>query len=170
MRNVYLIGMMGSGKTVTGKTLALLLGCGFLDLDDVIQGKSRRTINDLFEKEGEEFFREQEILALAEASSKGPRVIATGGGTVLRPVNIERMKSTGLLIYLETSLETLWSRVKEKTDRPLLKGSTPKEQLEKIFSARKPIYERVCDIKVLTDGLSADVIARQIMMQLEHAR
>ena len=142
MSNIYLVGMMGSGKTVTGRHLAVLLNYGFVDLDENIQDKLHRTISDIFEKEGEPFFRKEEAGVLKEVSGIGRRVIATGGGTVLLPENVTRMKSTGKVVYLETSLELLWQRVRGKKDRPLLKQSDPRQSLEMIFAARRPLYEQ----------------------------
>jgi shikimate kinase len=166
--NIYLTGMMGSGKTVTGKALAILLRCGFVDLDETIQERARKTISEIFEKEGEEYFREQESLILKEVSAVNPRVVATGGGTVLRPLNVKQMWETGKIVYLETSLEVLWERVKEKKDRPLLQDPSPKEKLREIFFVRKPIYEQVCDLRINTDQQSPDVVARHIYEQLGH--
>lgn len=171
MPNVYLIGMMGSGKSVTGKQLALLNHYSFLDLDEVIQKKTGRTISDIFSKEGEGFFRELETQVLREASVKNNQVIATGGGVILRPENIECMKSTGAVIYLLTSLEILSDRLKNRTDRPLLKkgAKTPEENLKQIFEFRQPIYERVCDKKVSTDHQTAEAVAKKILPLLEKA-
>ncbi|HXV27931.1 MAG TPA: shikimate kinase [bacterium] len=169
MPNVYLTGMMGSGKTVAGEHLSLLLHFGFIDLDGLISEKTKRTVSELFEKEGEAFFRAQETQALKEVSVMNSKVVATGGGTVLNPVNIQRMKGTGKVVYLETSLDELWERVKEKKDRPLLKSDSPKEALRKIYELRQPIYERICDVKVNTDRKSIESIARQIVKALEQS-
>ncbi len=166
MSNLYLVGMMGSGKSVTGKKLALLLGYGFVDLDQWIEEKHRRSITEIFEKEGEDFFRAEEAALLAEACGAGPRVVATGGGTVLRPENIERMRATGKIIFLETSLDLLWDRVKSKKDRPLLKGQNPQAHLAWIFEVRRPVYEKNCDFRVNTDGQSAETVARKILEEL----
>ena len=167
MSNVYLVGMMGSGKSVTGKKLAALLGYGFVDLDQWIEERHQRSINELFEKEGESFFREAEAGLLKEACGAGPRVIATGGGTILRAENVERMRATGKIIFLETSLEGLWERVKSKKDRPLLKGQDPKLNLAGIDRVRRPIYEKVCDLRVNTDGQTAEAVAGKILKELQ---
>src|SRR5688572_7312409 len=105
MNNLYLIGMMGSGKSVTGKKLAEILGTLFIDLDERVQDRTRRKITDIFEKDGEAYFRQQETAALAEVCKEGPAVIATGGGTILSAENVERMKATGKVVFLETSLD-----------------------------------------------------------------
>ena len=169
MRNIYLIGMMGSGKSVTGKKLAALLGYEFLDLDDRIQEQSRRTIPDIFEKEGEDYFRDQEAAVLRTACELPRHVIATGGGSILRPENVQRMHKTGKIVYLETSPEVLWERVRGRKDRPLIQGENPQENLVAILSKRKAIYEKVCDLRVGTDGQSPEAVAKKIMDALAKA-
>ena len=162
MSNIYLVGMMGSGKSVTGKRLAPMLGSEFVDLDNWIEKRTGRPIREIFEKEGEPYFREQEAALLKEASGTGPRVVATGGGAVLRPENVERMRETGKVVYLEASLETLWKRVKEKNDRPLLKNGEPKQALARILGEREALYKTTCDFRVNTDGQKAERVAREI--------
>jgi shikimate kinase len=167
MPNLYLTGMMGSGKSVTGKCLAQYAGYSFVDLDERIQEKLGRSINEIFENEGEGFFREQETAALKETAAAGNCVVATGGGAVLRPENIEMMKRSGKIIFLETSLGVLWERVKTKKDRPLLKGQDPLKNLEKIFSDRRAAYEKSADLKVNSDGKTAEAVAHDIMALLK---
>ena len=166
MNNLYLVGMMGSGKSVTGKKLAALLQCGFVDLDQWIEDRYHRSINEIFEKEGEPFFRDAEAGLLKEASGAGPRVVATGGGTVLRRENVTLMRGTGKIVFLETSPDMLWERVKHKKDRPLLKGLDPQGKLRQIFSSRQSFYEQACDFKVNTDGQTAEVVAEKILQEL----
>ena len=154
---------MGSGKTVTGRALAKLTGRNFLDLDGEIESRTRLTINEIFQKKGEPFFRAEEKNILTEAARQTDSVIATGGGAVLILENVEKMKATGRVIYLETSLETLWQRVREKKDRPLLQSADPKAMLIRLFQERRPLYESASDGRVLTDGLSAETVARKIV-------
>ena len=166
MVNIYLIGMMGSGKSVTGKRLAAKLGCHFIDLDELIQTRTGKSIKTIFEKDGEPFFRDQESAALKEASNLSPRVIATGGGTILRTHNVEKMKATGKIVYLETSPDTLWERVKAKKDRPLLSGDSPRETLMSLYATRRPFYESLAHFKVNTDGKTAQAVADEIYAEL----
>ena len=163
MNNVYLVGMMGSGKSVTGKKLAEYLGYPFVDLDEWIQQKTKRTIADIFEKEGEAHFRQVETSALADVCRFRPVIVATGGGTILKSENVDRMKSSGKIIYLDTSVEFLWDRLKYKKDRPLLKDTNPREKLLRIYADRLPIYQRISDLQVRTDGETADTVARKII-------
>lgn len=167
MNNIYLIGMMGSGKTVTGKRLASLLHYGFVDVDESIQQKTGRSIVELFEKEGEGYFRKQESKVLGEISKINNRVVATGGGTVLSEGNVSLMRQTGKTIFLETSLEVLWQRVRAKKDRPLLKSGDPRQSLEQLFNERKDLYEKACDFRVNTDARTPVQVARNILEILE---
>lgn len=167
MENIYLIGMMGSGKSVTGRRLAAFLGKKFIDLDDVVEEKTSLTISDIFEKKGEAFFREEESHILFEASCRPDSVIATGGGSVLNPQNIKRMKDTGLVIYLETSPDTLWKRTQGKTNRPLLKAADPERKLLEIYHTRKPFYEAAANWRVSTDGLTPEAVAEEIYSRLQ---
>lgn len=167
MPNVYLTGMMGSGKSVTGEKLAAKLGFAFIDLDEWIQKRTRKTIVEIFTSEGEDYFRDQESKALEEVCASGPRVVATGGGTILKTPNVEKMRRTGKIVFLETSLDVLWDRVKEKRDRPLLRGGEPQEKLAKILAVRQPLYENRCDFKVLTDGKTAEAVAEEIEKKLK---
>lgn len=170
MGNLYLVGMMGSGKSVTGKKLAVILGYPFIDLDESIQEKTRCTIAEIFSRSGEAFFREKESETLNAVAVKDKNVVATGGGAVLKPENLRRMHETGIIIYLETSLETLWQRVRGRDERPLLKNPDPKGTLEKLFEARRHIYEKEADLTVNTDGQTAEAVAEKIKQLLESIR
>jgi len=167
MPNLYLIGMMGSGKSVTGKKLAQFLKGSFVDLDDVIEKKNKKSISEIFAGEGELFFRDQESEVLNEVASQDKLVVATGGGVILRPENVDRMRASGRVIYLEASLDVLWKRVQEKGNRPLLKSASPQDKLKEIFLSRQPIYETVSEFQIATDGLSPETVAKNIKTQLE---
>ena len=163
MRNIYLIGMMGAGKTATGRALAQLVGMDFLDLDETIEAQTRLSINEIFQKKGEPFFRTEERKALEKSSRLPNVVIATGGGIVLDPRNAGQMAETGRIIYLAASFETLWERVRDKRDRPLLAVSDPKAVFRELFQIRTPLYERAGEWKIVTDGLTPDQAAKKII-------
>lgn len=162
MKNVYLVGMMGSGKTTSGRALAKLLALPFVDLDDRIVERAGHSVNDIFKTEGESYFRNMETELLNQVAEKANQVVATGGGIVVDPPNRERMRSTGLVIYLKTSLDILWERVKEKKDRPLLQSSDPKKSLADLFYKRTPLYESSSDKVFLTDRKSPEAVALEI--------
>lgn len=165
MHNIYLIGMMGSGKTSTGKALAKLIGIAFADLDEEIEHQTHLSVNEIFSKKGEPYFRTQEKKILNETAKQNNLVVATGGGIVLDPENVEKMKKTGRIIYLSASFETLWNRVQHKMDRPLLAVKDPKATLHQLFQIRSPLYENSTEERIETDGLTPEAVAKKIFEQ-----
>jgi len=160
--NVYLIGMMGSGKTVTGKALAGLLDYLFVDLDAEIQVREGRSIPEIFAASGESYFRDVEASVLKQFSKKARQVIATGGGIVLREENVQCMKETGKVMLLKASAESLWQRVRYSKDRPLLNKPDPFGALRQILNDREAFYDNACDFSVPTDGKIAEDVASEI--------
>ena len=153
---------MGSGKSSTGRELARLLKVNFLDIDDLIVERTSRSVNKIFMTDGEPYFRKIESEILQEVSSRPDQVVATGGGIVLNPLNGERMKSTGLVLYLRTSLEVLWERVKHKKDRPLLNTPNPRKALADILRDRSYYYDALADKIFLTDQKLPETVAHEI--------
>jgi len=164
--NIYLVGMMGSGKTVTGKALANLIDYVFVDLDAEIQAKEGRSIPEIFAGSGEPYFRDLESSVLGHFSKKGGQVIATGGGIVLREENVQLMKKTGKVVLLKASAESLWRRVQYSKDRPLLNKPDPFGTLRQILIDRESYYENACHFSVLTDGMIAEDVASEIREML----
>jgi shikimate kinase len=160
--NIYLIGMMGSGKTVTGKALAGLIDYAFVDLDAEIQAKEGCSIPEIFASRGEPYFRDAETSVLDSFSKRSRQVIATGGGIVLRDENVQRMKKTGKVVLLKASAESLWQRVRYSKDRPLLNKPDPFGTLKQILGDREGHYENACHFSVLTDGEIAEDVASEI--------
>ena len=156
---------MGAGKTATGKSMAGLLGLNFLDLDEEIEAQARQSINEIFHGKGEDFFRSEERKALERTAKLSATVVATGGGIVLDPRNVERMTQTGRVIFLQASFETLWSRVRNKRDRPLLEAAEPKAVFYQLFQVRAPLYEAASRWKIPTDGLTPEEVAKKIVNQ-----
>ena len=159
--------MTGAGKTATGKALAKLTGMEFVDLDEEIEAQTHLTINEIFQRKGEPFFRAQERKALDESSKLSNTVVATGGGIVLDPRNVERMTQTGRVIFLQASLETLWSRVRDKRDRPLLAVPEPERVFHRLFEVRRPLYEAAGHVTIVTDGLAPEEVAKKIADRLK---
>jgi shikimate kinase len=164
--NIYLIGMMGSGKTVTGEILADLLDRDFVDLDGEIQKKEKRTIPEIFAQSGEPYFRDVESSVLDQFSKKKGQVVATGGGIVLRDENVRCMKETGTVVLLKASAESLWQRVRYAKDRPLLNKPDPFGALKQILIDRESFYDNACDFSVSTDGKIAEDIATEVQEAL----
>ena len=139
-RNIFLIGMMGSGKSQTGPVLAKMINYAFVDTDDVIEKASKQSISSIFEKDGEKVFRDVEKKVLKEISQHHSLVIATGGGLVTLPENWGILHQ-GIVIWLDLDLKRSIKRLEsDKKKRPLLIGDDLAENFSQIYESRKPIY------------------------------
>lgn len=176
MDNIYLIGMMGAGKTAVGRALAGELRkkssaqpVTAVDLDREIAAQAGMEITAIFAQKGEAFFRELESRVLLQAAEKRAQVISTGGGIVLLPQNTAVMRRTGQVFYLDASPAVLWQRLKDQTDRPLLKTANPRVELEKILAQRRELYRQACHYAV--DGnTSVETAVKDILKLLENKR
>ena len=144
--NLYLIGMMGAGKTTVGQLLANYLGYRFLDTDDIITQSAGRSINQLFAEEGEAAFRQLESDVLAQVCAYTRLTIATGGGIVLRTDNWSYLHH-GLVVWLDVPVELLYTRLAEDTTRPLLQDADPQGKLRSLLEERTPLYSQA-DLKI----------------------
>jgi shikimate kinase len=142
---------MGAGKTTVGRPLARHLGLRFIDTDREIELRTGVSIPTIFEIEGEEGFRKRESRVIADISGKGNRVVATGGGSVLRGENRINMRARGLVIYLKVSPQILWERMRHDRNRPLLQVADPLPELSRLFAARDPLYREIADI-IMDEG------------------
>ena len=147
---LFLVGMMGAGKSSTGKALAEKLGYKFFDTDALIEQLAQKSINEIFEEAGEETFRNLETQVLSELSSYRKLVVATGGGIVLRKMNWSYLRH-GLVVWLDLSAEDLWSRIKEDDSRPLLNTQNPFETLEAKIEERQELYNQA-DVRIHIPG------------------
>ena len=160
---ITLTGFMGSGKTTVGRIVADALGCPFLDLDEVIVKKAARSIPEIFEADGESGFRRLEKQALEKTVAKYAEstvVLALGGGTVTIPGAVELLQKKTLCIYLQAPLETLEARLEGQTDGRPLAG----EGLAERLSAREPLYQKAAHVVLDTDGLTAQEVADEIII------
>ncbi|TYP81420.1 shikimate kinase [Maritimibacter alkaliphilus HTCC2654] len=132
--------MMGAGKSAVGKALATRLGVPFLDSDAEIEAAANMTIAEVFQRDGEAFFRDREAEVIARLLSTGPIVLSTGGGAFLAERNRDAISAAGVSLWLRADLDLLWQRVRHKTTRPLLRTADPKKTLAEIYAARQPIY------------------------------
>jgi shikimate kinase len=163
LKRIFLSGFMGSGKTTVGKLLSRELGSSFHDLDDLIEQAARMSIPDIFRSGGEEQFRKMEAALLNEfVEIEG--VLALGGGSLLNPHSLEKVLSSGVLVYLRTGLDTLVERLSRgKAGRPLLDGEeTLKENVGRRLQERAGVYDQA-HIIVDTDGLTPEAVAGIIL-------
>ncbi len=152
MKNIVLIGLTGCGKTTIGKRLAPLLNMDFVDMDLYIEEKEGKTVKEIFHDKGETYFRSLETVAAKELSQIGGKVIATGGGVVLNPKNMDHLKQNGLVVFLDRSPDAILKKI-NLSIRPMLAEN--KNRLYELDKERRPLYEAYADIKV-PGGTSID--------------
>jgi shikimate kinase len=140
-KTVVMVGMMGAGKTAVGTALARHLAVPFLDSDEEIVRAANRSIAEIFERDGEPFFRAREAEVLARLLQAEPSVLSTGGGAFLAETNRRMIHDMGISVWLRADLDLLWNRVRHKTTRPLLRTENPRESLRQIYEARVPYYQ-----------------------------
>ena len=159
---IYLIGFMGVGKSHVGRCLSGKLGVRYVDADAEIEKQQGMPISAIFEKQGEEAFRDMETSFLRKMAGAGNAVVSCGGGMVLRPENRALMKESGKTVHLLATPETVYERVKHSTARPLLNGRMNPEAIRALMEERRERYENAADIRVVTDGKKPDEIAEEI--------
>ena len=166
MKRVFLVGMMGAGKTTVGRAVAGRLGWPYLDSDQQVERATGWTVAEIFKTRGEAAFRAEEKRALAEAlTSDGPVVVSVAGGAVLDPDNRRRLRQGGLVVWLKASLRTLAERVVGADHRPLL-DDDPKVVLARLYEQRRPLYQQVADLVIDVDVLSPEEAARRIVARV----
>lgn len=161
-RNLVLVGLMGAGKSAIGKLVASEMGIPFIDSDHEIERVSRMTIPELFEKYGEPEFRRLENRVIARLLRTGPRVLSTGGGAFMNGDTRQSIMESGVSLWLDADLETLWERVIKRDNRPLLRTENPKQTLENLMVSRYPTYA-LADLKVKSRNEKKDVIAAEVI-------
>jgi shikimate kinase len=166
---ITLVGMPGSGKSTVGRHLARRLGLPFTDSDEVIEQRIGCTIREFFEREGEPRFRAIEHQVLEDLTRDGTRVLATGGGSVLREDNRAVLKRTGTVVYLRTAPEDLFRRLRQDLQRPLLQVADPLAKLRELYEQRDPLYREVADFVIETGRPSVLRLVNMLLMQLELA-
>jgi len=160
--NIFLIGPMGSGKTSLAKKLSTMLRKKFVDTDTTISNKTGVDINYIFDVEGEAGFRKREEAALKKCVLEKNIVLSTGGGIVLSANNRRRLKKHGVVIYLETSVESQEMRTLSNNNRPLLKNTEHKKTLQELMLTRGRLYEEIADITIKTDDKSLQEVATEV--------
>jgi shikimate kinase len=160
---VFLVGMMGAGKTTIGRALAKVLGREFLDLDHEIEHRCGVRVAHIFDIEGEEGFRRRERSVLESCSCRSDLVLATGGGAVLADTNREVLKARGVVVYLRATPEELYSRVARDRSRPLLQTADPQGRIRELVTQRQPLYEEVAHIVFDTGSMPVHLVVRALL-------
>lgn len=166
MKNIVLIGFMGTGKTAVGRRLAARLGRRFVDTDAAIEEVTGKTVAQIFARDGVTRFRSEETLLAGKLSMQEGLVISTGGGMVLNPENVSCLKENGVLIALTASPEVIYQRVKNKKNRPLLQKSEMRERIEELLEERAGVYD-VAEYTMDTSKANIDQTVDQILGYLK---
>lgn len=163
--NLYLIGMMGAGKTTLGRILAKELGYRFVDTDELIERVAGQSITEIFATEGEAAFRETETKVLAEVSAYKKLAISTGGGIVLRQQNWSYLHH-GIVVWLDVPVQQLYERLREDTSRPLLRDPDPLAKLQSLYESRQRLYAQA-DVHILTGaGETPEQLAPRVLEEI----
>ena len=167
-RNLFLIGPMAVGKTTIGKLLARELHLDFFDSDQEIEKKTGAEIAWIFDVEGEEKFRDRESITIDELTSREGILLATGGGSVLRKDNRRYLQSRGIVIFLDTTLDTQIRRTEKDRKRPLLQNTDRREVLSELKNIRDPIYAEVADFRVFVGDSNSKKTVSEIIRKLKN--
>jgi len=163
--NIILTGFMACGKTDIGRALARFLKMKMFDTDEMIQIRENMNISEIFEKKGEEYFRDLESQLAEELGGSDNCVVSTGGGFVLRPENIQKIRKHGWVVHLQCSIDKILERVEGRTDRPLLNVPDKRERIEALLQHRQPFYDN-CDISYDTTNTDPARAAEEIIERL----
>ena len=164
--NIFLVGLMGAGKTTIGKLLAKRLKKTFIDTDHEIEHRTGVRIPLIFELEGEVGFRERETALILELTQRQDIVLATGGGAIMRKENRDALVQNGTVVYLNAKIEDLWQRTQHDKNRPLLQTQDPKARLTELFIQRDPLYREIADMIVTSGQQNVQHAARELERRL----
>jgi shikimate kinase/3-dehydroquinate synthase len=167
MQNVFLVGLMGAGKTTIGRILARKLGLRFIDSDHEIEARTGASIPWIFEIEGEPSFRRREAEVIRELTGQDGLVLATGGGAILNADNRACLKERGTVIYLRASVHSILQRTAHDKNRPLLQTADPRKKLEELMAVRDPLYMEIADVVIDTGRPNVQSMVQTILTQLE---
>lgn len=162
-KNIFLIGFMGSGKSTIARFFSKETGYELVEMDETIEKEANATINEIFEKHGESYFRDLESDLVKRITEKGGAVVSCGGGVVLREENVSDMKKNGKIIYLSATPDTIFMRVRHSTTRPLLNGNMNVEYIRGLMEKRLPIYENAADVVVDVNNKEKSEIVAEIL-------
>ena len=163
---IFLVGMMGAGKSTIGRKLAKVLKRDFIDLDQELEARCGVRITVIFAIEGIKGFRRREAAVLAECTQKRNTVLATGGGAVLSPQSRRYLRERGVVVYLRANVDELYRRVCRNRNRPLLANADPLGTLKELMAARQPMYEAVADLTLDTGSMEINDLIKILLPQL----
>jgi shikimate kinase len=166
-KSIVLIGMMGAGKSSVGRSLQRQSGLARLDTDEMLAADFGMSIAQIFEKHGEEKFRDAETEVLRKLAPDRPAIVVTGGGIVLRGQNVEFLKGIGTIVWLAADEAILFERAARRDHRPLLQKEDPRTTFSNLFREREPLYAAAADIRIDTSRLSHDEVAETILNKIE---
>ena len=155
MSNIVLVGFMGTGKTAVAKLLAQKTGMVYVSTDDLIEGKEKTTISNIFSEKGEEYFREIEKEVILQVSEADNQVIDAGGGVVINSDNMAELRRKGVIVCLWASVKIIYERTKKHSHRPLLNVEDPVSKIEELLDKRRQFYEKA-DYHIETSNLSLE--------------
>lgn len=166
--NIYMIGFMGCGKSTISNYLNKMLALDVIDMDHYLTKKEGMSVNQIFEKYGEQYWRNLETNLIISMKDYQNKVISCGGGVPMREINVKEMKKNGKVVLLTADPETILARVKHDDSRPLLRGKKNTKDIKELMDIRRPKYEAAADIVINTDDRSIHEIAEEIIYQLTH--
>lgn len=164
-RSIVMVGMMGAGKSAIGRRLASRLGLPFVDADTEIEQAANASISDIFEQHGEDYFRDGERRVIRRLLDGVPKVLATGGGAFVHPETRQAIRESGVSIWLQADRDLILSRVKRKTNRPLLRTDDPGAVIDKLLTDRSPIYSEA-DLHIQSRDVVHDIVIDEILVAL----
>jgi len=160
--NLFLVGLMGAGKSTLGRQIARRLGLAFVDADIELERRLGVSIPTIFEIEGEKAFRDREEALIAELSGRDHVVLATGGGAVVRAASRDNLRDNGTVVYLHATPAMLWERIKHSRHRPMLKVADPRGRLDALYAERDPLYRSIADHVVESERETVMRFARNL--------
>jgi len=169
INNIALIGFMGTGKSTVGHLVAEHLNFEFLDTDEAIESRARKSIAAIFAEDGEPAFRRLEAELIAELSSRQRLVLSTGGGLGANADNIASLKQHSLVVCLWASSDTIWERVRGQNHRPLLREADPLAKIRQLLAVREPVYKQA-DVLLSTEVRSLKEVAQQVLHHYHDVR
>ena len=161
--NIFLIGFMGAGKSTIAAELKRQLQLELIEMDQLIEEQQGMPITEIFAKYGEDHFRKLETDMLVSFQDKTNTVVSCGGGIVVRPENQAHMKRSGKVVLLTASPETVYERVKDSRERPILNGNMSVEYIQQLMEARRPFYEAAADVIIDTSHMRIDQVAEAVL-------